>query len=72
MSKMRMKVPDGLQSAYKLARELQWTVERVRNGHLAWHPPDGGPAVQTAYSPRTYGHHIKNDLARLRKAGLPC
>lgn len=72
MSSRRMKIPEPLRAAYKLARSLHWEVERARNGHLRWVPPEGGPGVQTGSTPARSGHDIKNELARLRKAGLPC
>jgi hypothetical protein len=53
----------------RLAEEQGWCIERARNNHLRWIPPDGGKAVVTCSTPSDHRSFL-NDRSRLRKAGL--
>jgi hypothetical protein len=71
MSRPRMKIPEGLRSAYRAACETGWEVTRTRNGHLRWTSP-GGYRVITPGTPHGGRHSMRNTLADLRRAGLQC
>jgi hypothetical protein len=65
---MPFRVPEPYRALAKLARKHSWVISPTRNGHLRWRRPDGH-AVITAGSPSDH-RGIRNDKARLRKAGL--
>jgi hypothetical protein len=66
--------PPDLPKVYReLAAEaiaVGFTITRTRADHLAWRAPDGSTTIHTALTPSDW-RGIKNDRARLERAGLP-
>ncbi len=64
-----MKIPEAYRDAFRAARRAGWTITRGRgSSHLHWRSP-GGQLVVTASTPSDWRGR-RNDLARLRRAGL--
>jgi hypothetical protein len=62
------KVPDGLRSLARLARARGWSIGHNGSGHLVWTSP-AGRRITTANTPSDH-RSVRNDAARLRRAGL--
>jgi hypothetical protein len=66
----RLRVPEGLQEAAKVAKAHGWTIERRRNNHLTWRAPSGAKVFLPS-TPSGGRRSIENSLALLRRNGLP-
>lgn len=64
-----MKLPESYRDIARTARRAGWTITRAkRSSHLHWRSPSG----QLVVTPSTPGdcRGVRDDLARLRRAGL--
>lgn len=68
MSALPRKFPEAYRAAGNAALRAGWTIERTSR-HLAWKSPSG-TVVITASTPGGRRTRL-NDLAQLRRAGLP-
>lgn len=68
MSGRPRKIPEAYRAAARAALRAGWTIERTSR-HLAWTTP-AGTVVITASTPGGRRTRL-NDLAQLRRAGLP-
>lgn len=65
-----IRIPDEFDRAVELARKAGWTVgKRQGSKHIQWKPPGGGPIITTSLTPLD-SRTTRNELARLRRAGL--
>jgi hypothetical protein len=67
----RKHMPEWQRPAYRAAVKAGWTVTRTANGHWKWKPPQGRIVI-TPGNQSSCCHAKGNDLALLRRAGLPC
>jgi hypothetical protein len=68
MSGLPRKIPEAYRAAGRAALRAGWTIERTAR-HLAWTSP-AGTVVITGSAPGGRRTRL-NDLAELRRAGLP-
>ena len=68
MSARPRKIPEAYRAAARVAQRAGWRIERTAR-HLAWTSP-AGMVVITASTPGG-PRARRNDLAELRRAGLP-
>jgi hypothetical protein len=68
VSTSRLKIPEAYRALARTALRLGWTISRHGSGHLRWLSPSGA-VITTAGSPSDR-RSIRNDRARLRRAGL--
>jgi hypothetical protein len=67
----RVRVPEALREAQRIAEREGWIVRITGGNHIQWRPSDKKqPIVHTSFSPRGGKHSIENSLGQLRASGL--
>jgi hypothetical protein len=64
----RIRVPDGLKTAYKAAKDAGWTFSHSGQNHIRWTSPTRAVVMTPATTRSRRG--CLNDVAKLKRAGL--